>query len=59
MQGATLTAGDLALLRNNEDGMFGGSGSWVFFLFFLLDFSCNKILTIWFLPYCEITTKGK
>lgn len=35
MNGTGLSAGDLALLRDN-DGMFGGSGSWVFFLFFLL-----------------------
>lgn len=43
MQGATLTAGDLALLRDNDDGMFGGSGSWVFFLFFLLAWGGNGL----------------
>ena len=35
-----LSAGDLALLRDN-DGMFGGNGSWVFFLFFLLAWGGN------------------
>ena len=36
-----LSAGDLALLKDN-DGMFGGNGgSWVFFLFFLLAWGGN------------------
>ena len=43
MTGTGLSAGDLALLRNDNDGMFGGSGSWVFFLFFLLAWGGNGI----------------
>ena len=35
MQNAGLSAGDLALLRDNDEA-FGGNGAWVFFLFFLL-----------------------
>lgn len=42
MQGSSLSAGDLALLRDNN-GMFGGDGSWVFFLFFLLAWGGNGI----------------
>lgn len=40
MNNATLTAGDLALLRDG-DGMFGGSNGWAIFLFFLLAFNGN------------------
>lgn len=40
MTGSGLSAGDLALLKDN-DGMFGGNGSWVFFLFFLLAWGGN------------------
>lgn len=37
MDGSGLSVADaLALQRDNDDGMFGGNGSWVFFLFFLL-----------------------
>lgn len=37
MDGIGLSVADaLALQRDNDDGMFGGNGSWVFFLFFLL-----------------------
>lgn len=37
MDGSGLTVADaLALQDRNNDGMFGGSGAWVFFLFFLL-----------------------
>ena len=42
MQSSSLSAGDLALLRDN-DGMFGGSSSWVFFLFFLLAWGGNGV----------------
>lgn len=38
MNTSGLTAGDLALLRDNN-GMFGGSDSWAIFLFFLLAFN--------------------
>lgn len=41
MNGNTgLTAGDLALLRDN-DGFMDGNGMWVFFLFFLLAWGGN------------------
>lgn len=40
MNNATLTAGDLALLRGG-DGMFGGNNGWAIFLFFLLAFNGN------------------
>lgn len=40
MNGSGLSAGDLALLRDN-DGMFGGSNGWAIFLFFLLAFNGN------------------
>ena len=40
MNGSGLSAGDLALLRDN-DGMFGGNGVWAIFLFFLLAFNGN------------------
>lgn len=37
MDGSGLSVADaLALERNDNDGMWGGNGSWVFFLFFLL-----------------------
>ena len=41
MDGSGLSVADaLALQRDNyDDGMFGGNGSWVFFLFFLLAWS--------------------
>ena len=40
MNGSGLSAGDLALLRDN-DGMFGGNGVWAIFLFFLLAWGGN------------------
>lgn len=40
MNGNGLSAGDLALLRDN-DGMFGGNGVWAIFLFFLLAWGGN------------------
>lgn len=40
MTGSGLSAGDLALLRDN-DGMFGGNGVWAIFLFFLLAWGGN------------------
>ena len=40
MNGRGLSAGDLALLRDN-DGMFGGNGVWAIFLFFLLAWGGN------------------
>lgn len=40
MNGSGLSAGDLALLRDN-DGMFGGNGVWSIFLFFLLAWGGN------------------
>lgn len=37
MDNGLSVADAMALTKNNEnDGWFGGSGSWVFFLFFLL-----------------------
>ena len=40
MTGSGLSAGDLALLRDN-DGMFGGNGVWAIVLFFLLAWGGN------------------
>ena len=40
MNGNGLSAGDLALLKDN-DGMFGGNGVWAIFLFFLLAWGGN------------------
>ena len=40
MNGSGLSAGDLALLRDN-DGMFGSNGVWAIFLFFLLAWGGN------------------
>lgn len=40
MNGTGLSAGDLALLKDN-DGMFGGNGVWAIFLFFLLAWGGN------------------
>lgn len=42
MNTSGLTAGDLALLRDN-DGMFGGNGVWPIFLFFLLAWGGNGL----------------
>lgn len=41
MQGSGLTASDVLALTRENDGMFGGSSSWVFFLFFLLAWGGN------------------
>ena len=40
MNGTGLSAGDLALIRDN-DGFMGANSSWIFFLFFLLAFGGN------------------
>ena len=36
MEGTGLSVADALALNRNNDGVFGGNGSWVFFLFFLL-----------------------
>lgn len=41
MDGAGLSVADALALERNNEGMFGGNGMWVFFLFFLLAWGGN------------------
>lgn len=41
MEGSGLSVADALALERNNDGMFGGNGMWVFFLFFLLAWGGN------------------
>lgn len=41
MDGTGLSVADALALEKNNDGMFGGNGMWVFFLFFLLAWGGN------------------
>ena len=41
MENTGLSVADALALQNKDDGMFGGNGMWVFFLFFLLAWGGN------------------
>ena len=41
MENTGLSVADALALQNRDNGMFGGNGMWVFFLFFLLAWGGN------------------
>lgn len=43
MENSGLSVADALALQNKDDGMFGGNGMWVFFLFFLLAWGGNGL----------------